>query len=304
MPPLQGMYYFYIAAEQGSLKLAAEKLFVTPAAISQQIRLLEQWLGADLFIRQHRKVVLTDEGVVLFDQVAKGFSHILEGVRLLSSDPNPDQISVSTLPSFAQNWLIPKLISFRERYPHISILLEPSNRLVDFQQSSVDLCIRYGEGNYPKVESRWLMDDAIYAVCHPLYQKNNNIYHIEDLPNATLIEDMWPDMDWTRFLDNFGYSGGGSTLKYSGSHFVLEGALAVQGVALVRHSVVARYISEGKLVRIGDQALRPKFKYFLCAPASYFKREKVDHFYTWLTEEVNAFQKCYPILADIVDSKY
>ncbi len=303
MPPLQGMYYFYVAAEQGSLKLAAEKLFITPAAISQQIRLLEQWLGTDLFIRQHRKVVLTDEGVLLFDQAAKGFSHIFEGVRLLSSDPNPEQLSVSTLPSFAQNWLIPKLISFREQYPQISILLEPSNRLIDFQQSSVDLCIRYGEGNYSKVEAHWLMDDAIYAVCHPLYQKNNGIYKISDLSKAALIEDMWPDMDWKLFLSHFGYSGGCSTLKYSGSHFVLEGALAVQGVALVRHSVAARYIKEEKLVCIGEMAVRPKYKYFLCAPKSYFKREKIQHFHTWIKQEAELFREQFPIQAEMIDTK-
>ncbi|MFA0026944.1 LysR family transcriptional regulator, partial [Vibrio sp. 10N.261.49.A5] len=88
-PPFQGIYYFYTAAETGSFKLAAEKLFVTAAAVSQQIRQLEEWLGADLFIRQHRKIVLTHEGDVLYLQAKKGFAHIQDGVRRINQDPNP-----------------------------------------------------------------------------------------------------------------------------------------------------------------------------------------------------------------------
>nr|WP_284676546.1 LysR substrate-binding domain-containing protein [Vibrio sinus] len=298
------MYYFYVAAEQGSLKLAAEKLFVTPAAISQQIRQLEQWLETELFFRQHRKIVLTDEGVVLFDQAAKGFAHLHEGVRLISSDPNPTQLTVSALPSFSQHWLIPRLGSFRAKNPEISLLLEPTNELVSYPSSTVDLCIRYGHGQYPKVETHLIMEDALFAVCHPIYQKTHQIYDFEDLPRAELIEDMWPDLNWQEFLHSVGQSGGHSTLQYSGSHMVLDGALAVQGVALVRHSLSARYLSEGKLVIIGNIALRPKFRYYLCAPASYFKRQKVQQFKHWIEEEIQQFRQQYPLEIEIRDTDF
>ncbi|WP_070962482.1 LysR substrate-binding domain-containing protein [Vibrio sonorensis] len=305
MPPLQGLYYFYIAAQQGSFKKAAEQLFVTSAAISQQIRALEDWLGTELFVRQHRKVVLTEEGRLLYEQAGRGFSHIQEGVRLINTDPNPYQLSISTPPSFAQHWLVSRIGDFRSQHPELSFLLEPTNRLVTFEDSSVDLCIRYGEGTYPKIESRWLMDDVVYPVCHPLYREKHNIMSVKDLTRADLIEDMWPDMDWSLYLENLGYSGGRSTLRYDGSHFVLEGALAVQGVALVKHSIAARYIDEGKLVRIGNQALRPKFKYFLCAPAGYFKRPKVQQFQQWLIKEVAQFQATYPLVnTEIIDTDF
>lgn len=304
MPPLQGMYYFYVAAEQGSLKLAAEKLFVTPAAISQQIRLLEQWLGTDLFIRQHRKIVLTDEGVILFDQAAKGFAHIQEGVRLINSDPNPNQLTVSSLPSFSQHWLIPRLGSFREKHPNMSMLIEPSNDLVSYQNSAVDICIRYGGGHYPKLDTHLLMEDALFAVCHPIYQQTHQIAGFEDLQRVELIEDMWPDLNWQVFLQTVGQTGGHSTLQYSGSHMVLDGALAVQGVALVRHSLAARYLTEGKLVIIGDIALRPKFRYYLCAPPSYFKREKIRLFKQWIEEEIAQFKRQYPLDMKILDAEF
>lgn len=142
MPPLQGLYYFYVACQTGSFKLAAEQLFVSAAAVSQQIRQLEESLNIPLFIRQHRKVTLTPEGKVLFEQAQKGFAHLQEGVRLISSDANPNQLSVSTLPSFAQHWLVPRLTAFKKQQNEISLLLEPTNQLVTFEGSKIDLSIR------------------------------------------------------------------------------------------------------------------------------------------------------------------
>lgn len=98
MPPLQGLYYFFIAAKEGSFKTAAKNLFVTPAAISQQIRQLEEFLGTDLFVRQHRKIVLTPEGELLFTQAERGFAHLQQGVRLVNQDPNPNHLSALLCP--------------------------------------------------------------------------------------------------------------------------------------------------------------------------------------------------------------
>ncbi|MGC9402820.1 LysR substrate-binding domain-containing protein [Vibrio genomosp. F10 str. 9ZC157] len=291
MPPFQGIYYFYTAAELGSFKAAATQLFVTPAAISQQIRLLEEWLETDLFIRQHRQVVLTHEGEILYLQAKKGFAHLQDGIRQVNQDPNPTQLSISTLPSFAQHWLVPRIGQFKEAHPELSMLIEPSNQLVSFLDSSVDICIRYGEGNYKNVESRWLMDEVVYPVCHPIYQEKKTIYGIEDLYKAELIEDRWPDMDWKLWLDTVEVKAGQSTLQYDGSHFVLEGALSVQGVALVKHSLARRYIEEGKLVRIGNIALKPRFSYYLCAPAGYFRREKILQFEQWIKQQIRIFSQ-------------
>ncbi len=89
LPPLQGLYYFYKAAELGSFKVAANRLFVSAAAVSQQIRQLEESLGCHLFYRQHRKVLLTPEGQQLYRELAKGFEHIFTGVQSVNQDPNP-----------------------------------------------------------------------------------------------------------------------------------------------------------------------------------------------------------------------
>ncbi|MCY9851635.1 LysR substrate-binding domain-containing protein [Vibrio mediterranei] len=304
LPPLQGLYYFYKAAELGSFKIAANHLFVSAAAVSQQIRQLEESLGCHLFYRQHRKVLLTPEGQQLYRELAKGFEHIFTGVQSVNQDPNPNRLSISTLPSFAQHWLVPRIQSFRQQNPDIALLIEPNNQLVSFQDQSVDICLRYGEGIYEGVQSHLLMEDIIYPVCHPLYQQQHQIYDVQDLHRADLIEDTWPDMDWNLWLQHVGAPVGNRTLQYNGSHFVVEGALSVQGVGLIKHSLAYRYIKEGTLVRIGNYALKPKFAYYLCAPEHYFNRPKLKIFIQWLQQEVADFKQCDMSHLDIIDTDY
>lgn len=290
LPPLQSLYYFQIAAKLGSFKLAAETLFVTAAAVSQQIRQLEDTLGVELFVRQHRKVVLTLEGHLLFQHTDKGFNQLQQGVRQVNQDPRPNQLSISTLPSFAQHWLVPRIGHFRSQNQNQELTIEPTNQLVDFQNSNIDLCIRYGRGDYSNVTSIHLMDELIYPVCHPLYQQQHAIYHLSDLSHADLIEDTWPDFDWSKWLLNVGVTASKPTLQYDGSHFVIEGALAVQGVALAKHTLVQRYIREGKLVRIGQIAQKANYSYYLCAPNGYFRREKIQQFRQWIFSQVEEFE--------------
>lgn len=186
---------------------------------------------------------------------------------------------------------MPKITAFRQRHPDIALLLEPTNDLVSFQDSQIDLCVRYGLGRYPNLESQWLMDEAFYPACHPMYQKEHGIYSIEDLSKAELIEDVWPDLDWNMWLARLGHSAAKPALKYSGSHLVLEAALSLQGVALVKHSLAYQYFRTGKLVRIGDIAIKPRFAYYLCAPKGYLKRPKAQLFAQWLKEEIDTFEK-------------
>ena len=287
MPPLQGLYYFYLAAEKGSFKDAAEAVFVTPAAISQQIRQLEEWLNCPLFVRQHRTISLTREGEILYFSAKSGFKEITQGLQKLSKDPEPNRLSISTHPSFAQHWLVPRVNQFREKHPDISLLLDPRNELITFDDNTIDLCIRYGKGNYPGLHSELLVEEELLPACHPRYQDEHNIFSVADLARADLIEDIWPDMDWSRWLSHMGVEPNAPALKYNGSNFVLEGALAGQGVALVKKNLTRRYIEEGKLVRIGDKAIKSDYSYYLCAPAHYFKREKVALFSHWIRSQIS-----------------
>ncbi|MDC0611070.1 LysR substrate-binding domain-containing protein [Vibrio sp.] len=290
LPPLQGMYYFHIAAERKSFKLASEQLFVTAAAISQQIRLLEQHLECELFERQHRKVCLTQEGEILFRSTQKAFAELHHGLSMLQQDPTPDRLSISTHPTFAQHWLIPRITRFREQHSELALLIDPKNELVDFKQGAIDLCIRYGRGVYEDVQVHWLMDEVLYPVCHPDFQEKYQVYQLDDLKRVDLIEDVWPDMDWQSFFSCMKLGDAQVSLKYDGSQYVTEGALAAQGVALVKHSLAYRYLQEKSLVRIGNKAVKSNYSYYLCAPKAHFQREKINQFIAWINKEVADFQ--------------
>ena len=289
--PLQGLYCFYLAAETGSFKAAAEQLSVSPAAMSQQIRQLEEQLSVKLFIRQHRQVRLTPEGLSLQHYARQGFGSLREGLQLLSADPDPGNLTLSVIPSFAQQWLVPRLGDFTDQRPDLSVFMTSSDALVDFQLDRVDLCVRFGQGLYPGLQAEFLMADHIYPVCHPLYLEKTPIHTLADLANAQLIEDAWPDMNWNYWLELAGMTDFKvkAAMRYPGAHVVLEGALAVQGVALVRHSLAWKYIQQGLLTRIGRVEVRSGYSYYLVAPPAHFQRDKIRQFSNWLQVEAADF---------------
>lgn len=289
--PLQALYYFYYAADLGSFKAAAEALFVTPGAMSQQIRQLEERLKLKLFERQHRKVVLTEAGEQLLPHARIAFESLQEGLRQIGEDPDPTRLTISTLPSFGQMWLVPRLGQLKAIAADMSIAVMPSNSLIEFNRDGVDLCIRFGGGRYPGLHCELLMSDYLYPVCHPLYLQQHKIKQIDDLRQCHLLEDTRPDMFWQEWFDSAGIVEPMQkpALQYDGAHFVVEGALAVQGVALVRHSVVSRFVEQGTLVKLFQHQVESQDRYWLCAPPSHFKREKVQKVVAWLKDEATDF---------------
>lgn len=290
IPPLQGLYYFYIAADKNSFKKAAEHLYVTAAAISQQIRQLERYLECELFVREHRKVKLTPAGQSLYSATKLGFTEIHDALRKLNQDPAPNSLAISAHPTFAQHWLIPRIKEFRTQNPQLSLLIDPSYALTNFQDEAVDICVRYGDGRYPHLETQWLMDEILYPVCHPSYQEEHQLFSLSDLPRAELIEDLYPDMTWPLWFERMNLCSGQASLKYDGSQFVMEAALSAQGVALVKHSLAYRYLHQGQLVRIGNKAVKSKFSYYLCAPKGTFHRDKVRLFVDWISGKIIQFK--------------
>ncbi|MFT6387535.1 MAG: LysR family glycine cleavage system transcriptional activator [Cellvibrionaceae bacterium] len=294
---LKALHYFLVTARYLSIKRAAESLFVTQAAISQQIRLLEDALGVALFHRQHRALVLTQEGARLLPHLEVAFEAIEKGVDGLVSDNDPNTITLSVLPSFASRWLIPRLVSFYEANPTISINLSMTDKLEVFGYNGVDLAIRFGLGEYEGVKSQFLMKDYIYPACHPVYLKEQNIKTVKDLKKQRLLEDTTGDIAWDHWLEKKGITKkqlgaqgeSRNRVRYDGSHYVIDSALSAQGVAMVRHSLVAEAIDQSQLVKLFDEAVELDSKYFICAPEHYFQYSKVKSFSNWLKQEVDDF---------------
>ena len=167
LPPLSALRVFRSAAHNPSFTLAAEELFVTQAAVSHQVKSLEDWLGAPLFIRGNRKLALSDTGQRFLPYIDQMFHLLDQGLKEVKRDDRGLTLTVTVLPSFASRWLVPRLGLFLKGNPEVDFRLAPSRGLTNFQTEDMDLAIRYGSGSYPGLTSIHLMDEDIFPVCSP-----------------------------------------------------------------------------------------------------------------------------------------
>jgi len=301
MPPLKSLHYFTIVAEQQSIKAAAEKLFVTQAAVSQQIKTLEEFLDLKLFNREHRALTLTTEGKQLLPYLTEAFGNIQQGLQNLRQDSTPNILTISILPSFASRWLIPRLGRFYSQYPDLTINLSMTEKLEDFSDSNVDLAIRFSNGQHDNLVVKPLMKEYIYPVCHPDYLQNNKFETIADLRSERLVDDIdtFGFISWDYWLSSNGEDNKTFTnrQRYDGSHYVLEAALSQQGIAMVRHSLAAEPVKQGNLVRLfselNNDAVEVEQHHYICAPEHHFQRQKVSAFCEWLQAEAEGFYQEY-----------
>ncbi len=186
LPPLTALRAFEAAARHLSFVRAAEELHVTPAAISQQVRLLEDHLGVSLF-RRGRKLALGDAAAALLPLVSEAFDQIERAMLKVRPSALNNALVVSSPPAFASRWLIPRLEDFQTRHPDIDLRLDATKRPVNFEVEDVDVAIRFGAGNYPGLVAERLMPEAIVPVAAPVLAAT--IHTPDDLARCTLLED-------------------------------------------------------------------------------------------------------------------
>jgi len=286
--PLNGLRHFYWAAKLKSFKKAAATLNVTEAAISQQIRNLESTLNVKLFIRGHQKVTLTRKGIQLFPFVQTAFINLHEGINTLIADPEPNRLSLSTVPSFATNWLIKRLGYFNQLHPKLSISIDTSIDLLDFEIHHLDLAIRYGSGNYERVKSELLMRDPTVLVCHSKLISNGEITR-DDVLRLPLIvgttdgvkRSMQAFKKFYQIVDKLP----NETLLLGDGSLGVDAVKSGQGISLQRISLVIDLIESGELVYATDYASN-SFSFYAVAPESHFENSKVIKFLTWLKSEM------------------
>ena len=288
--PLNGIRNFYWAAKLGSFKRAAESLNVSEAAVSQQIRNLESVLEVKLFQRGHQKVELTAEGVVLFPHVQSAFTSLFQGVNQIIDDPEPNRLSVTTMPSFASHWLIAKLTNFYELYPELSIAMDTSVEARDFEKDNFDLAIRYGQGIYPGLRSELLMSEPVVLVCQPSLLSGSKITR-QDILNLPMIRGTFEGVNRAMqgFMEHYKFREDqlSKLLLLRDGGLGAEAARSGQGIALQRLSLVADLIDNGKLVFAEDYAFT-EYSFYAVAPEHHFKKKKVQRFLSWLKEEMRS----------------
>jgi len=288
LPPLNALRTFLFAAETQSFKRAAERLFVTQAAVSHQIRLLEDTLGTQLFQRLNREVRLTQEGERLLPYVRSAFKSLRIGVEQLKTDGEPNRLTISVIPSFASRWLVFHLKDFQQQYPEIHVILQPGLGLETFDNPGVDLAVRFGIGNYDGLRSEILMRDSMIAVAIPGLTQSESIT-IEQLKTLPLLEDFSAgSVGWNNWLvdqnqnpDDFRIA-----LTIQDSSMVIDATLNGQGVGLVRKSLAQKLIDQNSLLQVMETEIPTPFSYFLVAPESHFQKGKNKLFADWLKKEL------------------
>lgn len=296
LPPLNALRAFEASARHGSFTRAAGELFVTPAAVSHQVKALEDFLGLELFRRERNGLQLTDSGRAYLPGVREAFDRLIEAMDELAAVGQQGVLTVSVAPSFAAKWLVPRLDGFQAAHPDIDVRISASMGLVDFSVGDVDLAIRYGAGAYSDLESELLIRDTVYPVCSPQLLDCENPLTVPEMLRAhTLLHDDSPDGDetcptWPMWVKAAGLTGVDAHRgpRFNQASLVLEAAILGRGVALAKSTLADADIESGRLVKPFDLTLPVRFAYYMVHPRAKGLLPKVRLFKDWLRTQVPA----------------
>ncbi len=288
LPSLGGLRAFEAAARHVSVKLAAQELNVTPGAVSLQIKDLEANLGVQLFVRHPRRLTLTQQGEDYFSALRAAFRIMREATTRIAAKSRLSPLTVSCTPSFAAQWLVPRLGRFEEHHSGIDIRICASNRTMDFSRDGIDIAIRHGFGRYDGLVSERLLDDELVPVCSPsLLRRDATLTTPADLRYFPLLHDEHRH-DWRLWLEaaNAPEIDSSRGTVFVDSNGAIESAKAGAGVALVRLSLVKREIAEGSLLIPLTKTIASDLAYYLVYPATALDRPGVATLRTWLLSEI------------------
>ncbi|EKE70602.1 transcriptional regulator GcvA [Gallaecimonas xiamenensis] len=291
LPPLNALKAFEAAARHLSFTRAAEELFVTQAAISHQIKTLEDHLGLKLFRRRNRSLLLTEEGQSYYLDIKDIFSNLAEATARVLARSAKGTLTVAMQPSYAIQWMVPRLARFAEAHPDIDVRIKATETEEGGLTDDVDIAIYYGRGYWPGLRADRLQTEYLIPVCSPvLLSGPKPLEKPEDLAQHTLLHD-GSRKAWQSWVKHLGLS---HLIKvnqgpiFSHSAMVLQAAMYGQGIALA-HSVLAEPdITAGRLVSPFKEVLRSPNAYFLVCQQSQAEQGKIVAFRDWILSLVKA----------------
>jgi len=287
--PLNALRTFEAVASRLSFSNAASDLNVTPAAVSSQIRILEERLNQPLFNRHGRKVSLTEAGRLLLPGVQRGLSELVQAVNLLEEDRSQGILNVTMMPSFLQKWLTPQLAGFYANHENIDLRINADLTIVNFNETDFHAGIRFGRGEYSGLSTQKILDDWTLPVCSPeLLEEIGPVKSVEDLSQQHLLH--MKDEPWEVW---FGALVGESPKRrgptFDDSMSIVTAAEMGLGIALARWSLVAKDLAAGRLVRPLPLTVKSEFAYYFVSPPHYYDMPKVQQFRDWLEECCRVF---------------
>ena len=290
---LKSLQALEAAARHGSFVGASTELDVTPPAVGQLVRSLEDWVGYPLFKRTRsgtERLTPVEEARDALDDIAQGLDLLESGLRKLRGRKARSVVVVTASQALVANWLLSRLEDFSAGHPNIDVRLDVSDRVIDLSQGEADIGIRCGLGSWKGVKSTFLMGEEIIAVCHNKLLPQDQEVTAGWIAEQTLIHDGTPHPGgdfptWSEWLARSGANqalvDGG--LKINSTAAVIQAAVTARGVALVRKALVAQELESGRLVHLMPEIRWPvKWAYYVVASAKALRRYEVGAFHDWL----------------------
>lgn len=296
---LNALRAFEASARHGSFSAAASELNVTPAAVGQLVRSLEDWLGTPLFVRSTSgrvRLGVTQVARRALPSIQAGFDKLTLGVATLRDASQMVALTVTVSPAFAAKWLLPRIDKFQAEWPDMDVRLDTSQRSLDFVTHGIDIGVRYGAGTWPGLAAERLKGEEIYPVCSPDLLKQITLRRPADLAGQTLIHDMslgshegFPS--WDTWLEKAGVIGVATErgLRINNSAAVLQASIEGHGIALGRSVMANDDILAGRLVRLFPQVhFDSALAYYVVYRAECLTLPRLAAFRSWLFREADA----------------
>jgi len=291
LPPLTALRAFDAAARHMSFAMAAEELHVTPAALSFQIKSLEEYLGAPVFRRLNRAVELTDAGKALAPGVADGFQTLAAAWRAAQRTQDNQTLTVTAGPAFTAKWLAPRLYEFAQSHPEVELRFAAALKIMDFGRDAIDVAIRFGKSADEGLYTVPLAEEWVCPVMTPaLSERYPTAAHLKDAPLIfdDSIDFLEPRSDWQTWFRAAGIDFAPTHgPRFSQADHAVDAALAGVGVVLGRRALVVKDLDEGRLVAPFPIALNTGARFrFLCAQGAE-TRPQVAAFRDWIISEID-----------------
>lgn len=291
LPPLKAMYAFEAAGRHQSIKKAAEELCVTTGAISQQIKLLEQYLEVDLFKRLNKSIRLTEAGHACLPMIEEAFELLADAATKAKNYSAKNLVSISVAPSFGAKWLLPRLEQFQTIHPDIDLRIDASTRLVDFSHEDVDIAIRYGAIKEKGMHVEGLSHEEVFPVCSPhLVKPPIKLEQLSDYPllhlNRRSADKQFPGWDEWLALNNLSSQDQSHGPHFSMSSMVIQAAIDAQGIAMASSVLAADDLRAGRLIKLFPQSIQARYSYHIVCTKNVSKRPDAVKFINWIKQEI------------------
>ncbi|ARU64579.1 transcriptional regulator [Histophilus somni] len=283
LPPLNSLKSFESSARHLSFTKAADELFVTQAAVSHQIKLLEDFLGVILFKRKNRTLELTDLGRAYFSDVSKILNNLADATTKLMAQKNEQYLSISVPQTFGMQWLVPKLSEFNQRYPDIEVRLKGVDQDEIPLSNEIDIAIYYGKGNWVGLQVEKLAEAKLLILASPKLLAKQPVTQATDLYHHNLIHvhtrDNWRNMANLLQLDKLDIRHGP---VFSHTFMALQAAVHGQGIVLANKILAQHEIENGNLQVVLSISLPDPKSFYVVNSLNRTNTEQINAFRQWI----------------------